>query len=445
MSQNNLKKVGPIGLIVLFMLLALAGMSGLLGGATSASAQVTQHTTERQPASLLPLQQQGCYCSSDIYECYNFETHEEAQACFDYCKSVGRGDVHGLDIDNDNLACESLPTVPVLPGITPTSYSDPRLADPVFRNLTEVDNLLNNGNFEAEYYPAPELGFEPPETGWIPTGWSWYKSQAYGKYSIYANENFRHVCPDDYRLLTNSDISLSFHIQSSDQPDVRLGIYQTVNVTPGQSYLFAITGTIEAQPGATSPDINNHVQVLFDHTGGSDWQATPLKDWLSLPWKEQELEFTPSGPNDPDFAKPEGYYTIVKAKSNKMTVFLEAWRRWPNWRTTIFTVDCVTLAPLNQVDVGAVLPRLAQFSTSAVDAALKGSSGVPAPVTPAAAQPGAAQPAPAPAVAAQPPIAPAAGGILDTKSNWLLMTLASVIVIAGLVGAGIWNARRRKE
>jgi hypothetical protein len=304
--------------------------------------------------------------------------------------------------------------------------------------------LINNGNFEVEFYPAPELGFEPPETGWIPNGWSWYKSQTYGKYNIYANENPQYVCPDDYRLFTNSNNALSFHIQSSDQPDARLGVYQTVNVVPGQSYLFAITGTIEAQPGATSPDVNNHVQLLFDQTGSGDWQATPLKDWLSLPWKEQELEFTPSGPDDPDFAKPEGYYTIVKAKSNKMTVFLGAWRRWPNWRTTIFTVDCVTLAPLNQVDVGAVLPRLAQYSTSAVDAALKGSSGVPAPAN-SAAQAGAAQPVPAPAVATQPPIAPAAGGILDTKSNWLLMTLASVIVIAGLVGAGIWNARRHKE
>jgi hypothetical protein len=40
---------------------------------------------------------------------------------------------------------------------------------------------------------------------------------------------------------------------------------------------------------------------------------------------------------------------------------------------------------------------------------------------------------------------PAAGGILDTKTNWLLITVASVVVIVGLVGAGVWNARRHKE
>jgi hypothetical protein len=40
---------------------------------------------------------------------------------------------------------------------------------------------------------------------------------------------------------------------------------------------------------------------------------------------------------------------------------------------------------------------------------------------------------------------PDAGGILDTKSNWLLITVASVVVILGLVGAGVWNARRQKE
>ena len=48
-------------------------------------------------------------CNSDIYNCENFLTHSEAQACFDYCISQGAGDIHGLDHENDGLACESLP------------------------------------------------------------------------------------------------------------------------------------------------------------------------------------------------------------------------------------------------------------------------------------------------------------------------------------------------
>jgi endonuclease YncB( thermonuclease family) len=50
-----------------------------------------------------------CSCSGNIYNCSDFSTHAAAQACFDYCKSQGHGDVHRLDGDNDGVACESLP------------------------------------------------------------------------------------------------------------------------------------------------------------------------------------------------------------------------------------------------------------------------------------------------------------------------------------------------
>jgi micrococcal nuclease len=50
-----------------------------------------------------------CDCSGNVYNCSAFDTHAEAQACFEYCITQGRGDVHRLDGDSDGLACESLP------------------------------------------------------------------------------------------------------------------------------------------------------------------------------------------------------------------------------------------------------------------------------------------------------------------------------------------------
>lgn len=50
-----------------------------------------------------------CGCSGNIYNCGDFSTHAQAQACYEYCVSQGRGDVHRLDGDNDGSACESLP------------------------------------------------------------------------------------------------------------------------------------------------------------------------------------------------------------------------------------------------------------------------------------------------------------------------------------------------
>ncbi len=50
-----------------------------------------------------------CDCSGNIYNCPNFSTHAQAQACFEYCLSAVGYDVHQLDGDNDGVACEALP------------------------------------------------------------------------------------------------------------------------------------------------------------------------------------------------------------------------------------------------------------------------------------------------------------------------------------------------
>lgn len=50
-----------------------------------------------------------CLCDSDRYNCGNFSTQRQAQACMDWCVSQGRGDIHNLDGNADGEACESLP------------------------------------------------------------------------------------------------------------------------------------------------------------------------------------------------------------------------------------------------------------------------------------------------------------------------------------------------
>lgn len=50
-----------------------------------------------------------CDCSGNILNCGDFSSQHDAQSCFEYCWQVTGNDVHGFDVDNDNLACESLP------------------------------------------------------------------------------------------------------------------------------------------------------------------------------------------------------------------------------------------------------------------------------------------------------------------------------------------------
>jgi len=47
-----------------------------------------------------------CDCSSNKYNCKDFSGHAAAQACYDYCKSLGKGDIHQLDGDKNGIACE---------------------------------------------------------------------------------------------------------------------------------------------------------------------------------------------------------------------------------------------------------------------------------------------------------------------------------------------------
>lgn len=60
------------------------------------------------PPSRRTLQANGaaCDCSRNLYDCRDFGSQKEAQACFDFCRDEGAGDVHRLDADGDGIACE---------------------------------------------------------------------------------------------------------------------------------------------------------------------------------------------------------------------------------------------------------------------------------------------------------------------------------------------------
>lgn len=65
--------------------------------------------TTSQPTSPPAAPAAVCDCSGDTLNCGNFSREADAQACFNYCVSIGRGDIHNLDGDANGRACESLP------------------------------------------------------------------------------------------------------------------------------------------------------------------------------------------------------------------------------------------------------------------------------------------------------------------------------------------------
>jgi micrococcal nuclease len=77
--------------------------------ATATSVPPTPIPPTATPVSQPTQPSATCDCSGNVYNCKNFSTHAQAQACYEYCISVGAGDIHRLDRDNDGIACESLP------------------------------------------------------------------------------------------------------------------------------------------------------------------------------------------------------------------------------------------------------------------------------------------------------------------------------------------------
>lgn len=49
-----------------------------------------------------------CGCSENLYNCGDFDSRAEAQACFEYC-FPNSGDIHYLDSDGDKRVCETSP------------------------------------------------------------------------------------------------------------------------------------------------------------------------------------------------------------------------------------------------------------------------------------------------------------------------------------------------
>lgn len=72
-------------------------------GACDGSEQVK---TTTPPPTQPPSSQYSC--ATNVYNCSDFLTHEQAQSAYETCGGAGN-DVHKLDNDKDGLACESLP------------------------------------------------------------------------------------------------------------------------------------------------------------------------------------------------------------------------------------------------------------------------------------------------------------------------------------------------
>jgi endonuclease YncB( thermonuclease family) len=72
---------------------------------------IAQTQAAYTPVALVPYTKEApCNCEAKrTQRCKSFDTHAEAQACFNYCVSQGYGDVFNLDKDGSGSVCRGLP------------------------------------------------------------------------------------------------------------------------------------------------------------------------------------------------------------------------------------------------------------------------------------------------------------------------------------------------
>ena len=167
----------------------------------------------------------------------------------------------------------------------------------------ESTNVIKNGSFEEGFVSG------------VGRNWSTFANGGSASYG-YHDDTWAPVVYDG----KHSQL-LEIHTKgvTGSELDRYMGIYQVVDVVPNQSYLFSMYGLIRSTEGTElESEWNYRVQVGLDYSGGKDFNA--VTNWVEVPWHEwPRLE-----PGE-----IESYSQGVTTTSNKLTVFIRVWKKFP--------------------------------------------------------------------------------------------------------------------
>lgn len=175
-----------------------------------------------------------------------------------------------------------------------------------------IENLLKNGDFE-EGFDAQGVGLE----------WTGFRNDRV--IVVFSPES-----PGPY--VKSGDTAQRITLAEATQPDRYAGIYQQVNIVPGETYTLTLYGQIRT--GFGDIDLSSYgyrVQYAIDHKGGNNWQDVAAENWVELPWDEQLL-------HSPDVEFLE-YTTIITSSSDQITLFVRVWNKWADPGEAQYTLD----------------------------------------------------------------------------------------------------------
>jgi hypothetical protein len=165
-------------------------------------------------------------------------------------------------------------------------------------------NVIRNGSFEGEFVNG------------VGSSWQAFNNGGHAAYGYRADTSEKVVYDGSVSQLITMH-TLGF---TGSEPDRYAGIYQVVDVVPGQRYMFSFYGMVRSTEGnQDASNYNYRVEIAYDYEGRTDpWAVT---DWLEMDrWAEFPLD------------RPglfQSYAHGVTPTSNELTVFIRAWKKFP--------------------------------------------------------------------------------------------------------------------
>ena len=182
--------------------------------------------------------------------------------------------------------------------------------------------LLKNGDFEQGFRAVDGCGM-------VGVDWGCFTTGGVGGYGFYDDQWERVVASGGHAQL----IEINTKEKGGDQ-NRTAGIYQIVNVEPGQTYTLSFKGMMRANDLDSGGDPWRYVMLVgFNHQGSANWADAQV----------QEVNVGPIQ----DRVNPTGYYDVkldVTAQSDKLTIFIAGRMKWGDWyKEADFDIDKVSL------------------------------------------------------------------------------------------------------
>jgi LysM repeat protein len=176
---------------------------------------------------------------------------------------------------------------------------------PAPTTASSVD-VLANGGFEQGFSSQASCGM-------VGGGWQCFTNGGLANYGFYDDQWERTVAAGKHSQL----IEINTKGIMLGDPDRYAGIYQTVPVLYGSTYLFNLSGMIRTTLMDGDP-WRYRVQVGWTYGPSASWQG--VTNWTDVGWDTYYERTNPGA-----FSS---YSTNIRADSDYVTVYIRAWKKW---------------------------------------------------------------------------------------------------------------------